>query len=82
MHGRGRRTVTGQRDRRTGARAGAAPVQEARVLGKVAVLAAVLAQHVAQLAQRQHAVAVLVRVPEQVLGLGQRLTLRTAARIG
>jgi len=57
-------------------RAAAAPVQEARVLGEVAVLAAVLAQHVAQLAQRQHAVAVLVRVPEQVLGLGQRLALR------
>ena len=48
------------------------------MLGEVAVLAAVLAQHVAQLAHGQHAVAVLVRLPEQVLGLGQCLALNAA----
>ena len=52
------------------------PIQEARMLSEVAVLAAVLAQHVAQLAQRQNAVPVLVSIPEQVLRLGQRLALQ------
>ena len=52
-----------------------APVQEAGVLGEVAVLLAALAQHVPQLAQLQAPVLAGVRAVEQLLTVRQRLLL-------